>query len=154
MTLPIKQMLSQGLRPSQKLAHQRIGPLPVIRRVGVNAFELDLGKTVSKQAIPVFHVKYLSAAPEGPYRSAQEAFLPGPVYGDADSADAEYELQRIVDRRTRYKKYEYLVEYKGYPLARDYEWRPELELLETAPTMLKEFTELYDSEDSTSPVRD
>ena len=56
-------------------------------------------------------VKYLSAAPEGRYFSAQEAILPGPVYGDADSADAEYKLQRIVDRRTRYKKIEYLVEY-------------------------------------------
>ena len=30
------------------------------------------------------------------------------------------------------------------PLARDYDWRPESELLETAPVMLKEFTELYD----------
>ena len=46
--------------------------------------------------------------------------------------------------RIRYKKFEYLVEYKGYPLARDYDWRPEAELLETAPVMLKEFTELYD----------
>ena len=76
--------------------------------------------------------------------SAEEALLPGPVYGKADSADAEYELQRIVDRRFRYKNVEYLVEYKGYPLARDYDWRPESELLESAPVMLKEFTELYD----------
>ena len=101
--MPIKMMKSQGLRPSPKLAHQRIGPLSVIRRVGVNAFELDLGNTVSSQAIPVFQVKYLSGVPESPYVSAQEALLPGPVYGDADSSDTEYELQRIVDRRTRYK---------------------------------------------------
>ena len=58
---------------------------------------------------------------------------------------AEYELQRIVDLRTRYKKFEYLIEYKGYPVARDYEWRSECELKETAPTMLKEFTDLFDS---------
>ena len=72
---------------------------------------------------------FICLRPDGPYRSAQEALLPGPVYGDADSADAEYELQRIVDRWIRYKKFEYLVEYKGYPLVRDYEWRPQLELL-------------------------
>ena len=137
-------MIGQGLRPSQKLAHQRIGPLKVLRRVGANAFELDLGNSVSSQAIPVFHVKYLSAAPNGRYVSADQALLPGPVYGNADSADAEYELRRIVDRRTKYKKFEYFVEYKGYPLARDYEWRSELELTETAPAMLAEFTEMYD----------
>ena len=96
------------------------------------------------QTIPVFHVKFLSASPDGPYVSAAEALLHGPVYGKADSTDAEYELQRIVDRRFRYKFFEYLVEYKGYPLARDYDWRPESELLETAPVMLKEFTELYE----------
>eukprot|EP01048_Picozoa_sp_COSAG05_P004323 COSAG05_NODE_227_length_13407_cov_32.277953_12_plen_137_part_00 len=96
-TMPIKQMKSQGLRPSKKLAHQRIGPCKLVRRVGANAFELDLGNLVSSQTIPVFHVKYLSASPEGPYVSAQEALLPGPVYGEAGSA--EYELQRIVDRR-------------------------------------------------------
>ena len=143
-SMPIKQMIGQGLRPSQKLAHQRIGPLKVLRRVGANAFELDLGNSVSSQAIPVFHVKYLSAAPNGRYVSADQALLPGPVYGNADSADAEYELRRIVDRRTKYKKFEYFVEYKGYPLARDYEWRSELELTETAPAMLAEFTEMYD----------
>ena len=49
-----------------------------------------------------------------------------------------------IDRRTKYKKFEYMVEYKGYPLARDYEWRSELELTETAPSMLAEFTEMYD----------
>ena len=143
-SMSINLMKSQGLRPSKKLAHQRIGPCKVIRRVGSNAFELDLGNLVSSQTISAFHVKLLSASPDGPYVSAEEALLLGPVYGKADYADAEYELQRIVDRRLRYKKFEYLVEYKGYPLARDYDWRPESELLETAPVMLKEFTELYE----------
>ena len=54
-------------------------------------------------------------------------------------------MSRIVDRRIRYKKREYLVEYKGYPLAIDNEWRPEAELQETAPIMLKDFNDLYDS---------
>ena len=52
---------------------------------------------------------------------------------------------RIVDRRQRYKKFEYLVEYKGYPLAVDYEWRPEAELQSTAPRLLKDFINLYES---------
>ena len=76
--LPIKQMKSQGLRPSKKLAHQRMGPCKIVRRVGANAFELDLGNLVSSQTIPVFHVKYLSASPEGPYVSAQESTVACP----------------------------------------------------------------------------
>ena len=65
--------------------------------------------------------------------------------GEASTAEAEYELQRIIDRRMRYKKFEYLVEYKGYPLAVDYEWRPEAELQSTAPRLLKDFINLYES---------
>ena len=42
------------------------------------------------------------------------------------------------------KKFEYLVEYKGYPLHRDFEWRPQAELEECAGTMLKNFNELFD----------
>jgi hypothetical protein len=143
-SMPIKQMLAQGLRPSSKLAHQRFGPFKVLHRVGVNAFELDLGNAASKQTIPVFHVKYLTAAPTGPYKSPKEALQPGPVTGEAGTAEAEYELQRIIDRRMRYKKFEYLVEYKGYPLHRDFEWRPQAELEECAGTMLKNFNELFD----------
>ena len=42
------------------------------------------------------------------------------------------------------EKFEYLVEYKGYPLHRDFEWRPQAELEECAGTMLKNFNELFD----------
>ena len=142
-SMPHSMMLSQGLRPSSKLAHQHFGPFKIVRRSGVNAFELDLGAAVSKSAIPVFHVKYLTAAPEGPYVSGTEALLPSPVSGEG--AEEEWELLRIVDRRQRYKKFEYLVEYKGYPLAVDYEWRPEAELQSTAPRLLKDFINLYES---------
>ena len=75
--------------------------------------------------------------------SGTEALLPSPVSGEG--AEEEWELLRIVDRRQRYKKFEYLVEYKGYPLAVDYEWRPEAELQSTAPRLLKDFINLYES---------
>ena len=141
--MPYSQMLNQSLRPSSKLAHQHFGPFKIVRMCGVNAFELDLGAAVTKKTIPVFHVKYLTPAPVGPYVSGSEALSTKPVTGQG--TDTEWELCRIVDRRTRYKKHEYLVEYKGFPLTIDNEWRPEIELQETAPTMLKDFNELYDS---------
>lgn len=144
--MPYSQMLNQGLRPSSKLAHQHFGPFKIVRMHGANAFELDLGAAVTKKTIPVFHVKYLTPAPVGPYVSASEALTVKPVEGEG--AEAEWELCRIVDRRIRYKKREYLVEYKGYPLAIDNEWRPEAELQETAPIMLKDFNDLYDSRTS------
>ena len=58
-----------------QLALQRFGPFMVVEREGVNTFEFDLGAACSTNTIPVFHVKYLSAAPAGPYVSGSEALL-------------------------------------------------------------------------------
>ena len=62
--------------------------------------------------------------------------------------EEEWELEKILDKRKRRKDTEYLVQYKGFPLYRDMQWRPEAELTELAPGLLKDFqTELKKSED-------
>ena len=65
------------------------------------------------------------------------------MYGDNE----EWELEKIIDQRTRRIKTEHLVQFKGFPLYRDMQWRPEAELTELAPKLLKDFqTEFKKSE--------
>ena len=128
-----------------KSIHTVFGPFPIVKQHTANSFELDLGTSASKRVINVFHVKYLRHAPENdPYQqpNSQQVL---PVSGSGD--DEEWELENILDKRTRRLKTEYLVQFKGFPLYRDMQWRPEAELTELAPKLLKDFqTEFKKSE--------
>ena len=92
--------------------------------------------------IDVFHVKYLKAASCGPYPNPVK-LLPAPV-NEEEEEEPEWELERILDRRSRARKFQYLVQYKGYTLLSDCEWRPEAELRELAPDLLEEFQQAYE----------
>jgi hypothetical protein len=52
-------------RPSKKLAHRRLGPFPVERRIGTNAYRLTLPLSM-KLLHPVFNVIKLTPAPTDP----------------------------------------------------------------------------------------
>ena len=54
---------------------------------------------------------------------------------EEEEEEPEWELERILDRRSRARKFQYLVQYKGYTLLSDCEWRPEAELRELAPDL-------------------
>ena len=60
--------------------------------------------------------------------------------------EPEYEIDRILDRKRCRGKFEYLVQYKGYPLLKDCQWRPHDELSVTAPIILEEFTAQFSKE--------
>ena len=49
-------------RPSKKLSHRRLGPFPVERHVGMNAYRLTLPPSM-KHLHPVFNVVKLTPAP-------------------------------------------------------------------------------------------
>ena len=105
----------------------------MIEQVSPNAFRLDLGDAVSSRTISVFHVKYLRPARDGPYGSPG-MLQPLPVF-EEDGQD-HWEVAGILDRKRHYGKNKYLVQYKGYPLLDDCEWRPEQELKDFAPQIL------------------
>ena len=141
--MPAAQLKQHGLRPSRKLNATCFGPFDVIERVSANAFKLDLGVSVSSKTIDVFHVKYLRPTIDGPYRPSV-TLQPLPVTEDDD--EPEYEIDRILDRKRCRGKFEYLVQYKGYPLLKDCQWRPHDELSVTAPIILEEFTAQFSKE--------
>ena len=144
-SMPAAQLKQHGLRPSRKLNATCFGPFPIVARVSANSFQLDLGTAVSSKTIDVFHVKYLRPSTDGPYKSP-DTLQPLPVY--EDDGEPEWEISGILDRRRYRGKNEYLVQYVGYPLLEDCEWRPHDELEITAPKILAEFEKSYSKKPS------
>src|SRR5215204_4331798 len=113
-------LASQATRPSKKLQHQFIGPYRVIQKVSPVAYKLDLPDTLKIH--PVFHVSVLR-----PYQSPDSVNhrpIPSPPPDPITINDAdEFEVDKILDHRTRYNCQEYLVKWVGYP-DHDASWEP------------------------------
>jgi len=92
-------------RPSKKLDYMRAGPYMVSKIINQNAYKLDLPKTMRNHNI--FQVSQLdryTLPVIGPPPSA-----PLPTILD-ESGEAEWEVDRIVDYKRRYRKLHYLVQ--------------------------------------------
>ena len=60
----------QMTRPSQKLAHKRLRPFTIVRKVGNSAYRLHLPPSMSRLH-PVFNIVKLTPAPEDPIQGRQ-----------------------------------------------------------------------------------
>jgi hypothetical protein len=82
-------------RPSKKLDWKRLGPFPIMKRIGVQAYQLCLPS--SMKIHDVFHVSLLE-----PYRPSEIPGrvppLPPPILL-ASSDEPEYEVEEILDSR-------------------------------------------------------
>jgi transposase InsO family protein len=97
-------------RPSQKLAHRRWGPYKVERKIGPASYRLALPPPL-RRLHPVFPVIKLSLAAPDP--------IPGrrsdpPPPATLIEGHEEFEVERILDSRYRWRRLEYLVKWKGY----------------------------------------
>jgi transposase InsO family protein len=113
-------LASQATRPSKKLQHRFIGPYRVIQKISPVAYKLELPDTLKIH--PVFHVSILR-----PYLSPdtvehRPATLPPPEPITINDAE-EFEVDKILDHRTRHNRQEYLVKWVGYP-DHDASWEP------------------------------
>ena len=147
--MPAEQLAQHGLRPSAKLAHRLFGPFTIVKRVSANSFELELPTSaVNSRTISVFHVKFLEGCPKHHRYASPSALEVIPITGEGE--DALWEISEIMDRRIRRGKHEFLCRYKGYPLLKDCQWRPENELEELARDMLAEFKVVYSERTASS----
>ena len=82
-------------RPSQKLSHQRLGPFPVVRKVGNGAYHLCLPPSMSQLHL-VFNVIKLTLALDDPVpgRCLRPPPLPEIVNGKK-----EFIVEEILDSR-------------------------------------------------------
>jgi transposase InsO family protein len=97
-------------RPSPKLAHRYLGPYPIERRVGHDSYRLRLPNSL-RRIHPVFSIVKLFPAPGDPFPGRRAPPPPDPILVDDAT---EYEVEKILDSRLRYRRIEYLVKWKGY----------------------------------------
>ncbi len=96
------------------------GPFKIVERIGKVAYRLELPP--KSNAHDVFHVVALRK-----YDKAKDGRIiptPDPVIVDGE---LEYEIEEILDERTRRRRTEYLVKWKGFPL-HEATWEPRTNL--------------------------
>ena len=108
-------------RPSKKLDHRFAGPFRVLDLIGKQAYRLDIPKSW-KRVHPVFHVSLLE-----PYHSRPEAGQPTVPEPVLLSDGEEWEVEKILDERTRKGKKQYLVRWLGFGPMED-SWQSEVDI--------------------------
>ena len=124
-------------RPSKKLDWKRLGPFSITKRIGTQAYELSLPK--SMKIHPVFHVSLLEPYKASPIPDRTQP-PPPPVIVDSDR---EFEVEQILDSKFTRNHLYYLVKWKGYSIS-DNSWEP-AQFLKNAPELVKSFHDRYPS---------
>jgi hypothetical protein len=97
-------------RPSAKLAHRNLGPYMIEKKVGAASYRLQLPPTL-RRLWPVFPIVKLTPAPPDPIPGRRRIDPPPPTLVDGQE---EYEVEKILNSRLRWRRLEYLVKWKGY----------------------------------------
>ena len=106
-------------QPSRKLSHQRLGPFPVIRKVGNGAYRLCLPPSMS-QLHPVFNVVKLTLAPDDPVPGWR---LHPPPLPEIIDGEKEFIMEERLDSRVINWKLHYLIKWEGYGIEHN-SWEP------------------------------
>ena len=118
-------------RPTQKLDYKRLGPFPILEKVGTRSFRLQLPKTMKIH--PVFHVDLLEKFRPDPIPGRTPRPLP-PVIVDGEE---EFVVESILDSRLFKGKLQYFVHWKDYPVS-DRTWEP-AQNVANAPDLVTQF---------------
>jgi hypothetical protein len=119
-------------RPSRKLSHRRLGPFPVVRKVGNNAYELRLPPSMSRKH-PVFNVINLTPAPDDPIAGRR---APPPPLPEIIDGEEEWVVEEILDSKVMNRKLRYLVKWKDFGVEHN-TWEPWDNI--HAPDLIAEF---------------
>jgi hypothetical protein len=127
-------------RPSLKLDHRRLGPYPIVRKIGSSAYLLRLPSYLSRLH-PVFNVSLLEPYIDPSDFHTHSAPLPFTLADDPAN-----DIKTILDCRKTGHRYEYLVRWKSLPESDD-SWLP----LSDIPTSFNELIERYHRRHPRSP---
>jgi hypothetical protein len=126
--------------PSLKLDHRRLGPYPIVRKIGSSAYLLRLPSYLSRLH-PVFNVSLLK-----PYTDPSEFHTHTSPLPFTLADNPVNDIKAILDCRKIGHRYEYLVRWKSLPESDD-SWLP----LSDIPTSLNELLERYHRRHPRSP---
>jgi len=121
-------------RPSKKLDDRWFGPFPVQKVISRNAYRLKLDRNF-RRVYPVFHVSLLRRWTPDLIAERPKPTRPPPEL--MSDGQLEYEVEAILDSRTRYRKLQYLVKWKGYG-PEENSWLPSDNLIH-APKLVSKF---------------
>jgi hypothetical protein len=106
-------------RPTKKLDHKWIGPFEITKVVSPAAVKLRL--TARQKGIhPVVSVSNVRPHSPDTIPERPQDPQPGPEIIDGEE---EYEVEKILDSRRRYRRLQYLVKFHGWPNSAN-EWLP------------------------------
>jgi len=132
-------------RPSKKLDWKRLGPFPVLKRVGLQSYRLQLPH--SMKVHPVFHVVFLEPYHENPFPGRVQP-PPPPIVVDGEE---EWEVEEVLDSKLIHKRLHYLVKWKGYDPSEN-SWQPASDLT-NSPNLIQEFHLRYPQKPSPNSPR-
>jgi len=125
-------------RWTEKLTERFVGPYKVKRVISTNAVELELPKTIKIH--PVVNVSRIRRYKEQVQGQKKQPALPVIIEGEE-----EYEVEKIINKRKRYGKWEYLVRWKGYTAEED-SWKKGTNL-KNAKEAVEEYEKEYRKEE-------
>ena len=106
-------------RPSRKLSHRRLGPFPLVKKVGNSMYRLHLPPSMSRLH-PVFNVIKLTLAPEDPIPGQRPR--PPPLL-EIINREKEFIVEKILDSQIINWKLHYLIKWEGYGIEHN-SWEP------------------------------
>jgi hypothetical protein len=101
------------------LQDEWLGPFPVISQDGLNV-KLSLPPSLSR-VHPEFHVEKLTPSKPNDASQFPGREIPERPTGTITEQGTEFEIEKILDHRTRQGKKQYLVKFRGHPF-QDAEW--------------------------------
>jgi len=126
-------------QPSKKLSAKRLGPFPIIQKVGKSAYKLEIPSTW-KSIHPVINKSYLTSYVT-PIFEQQLQRSDNRVANPIDQTHIQ-EVEEILDSRWRGDKLQYLIKWKGQPLE-ERTWEDRTKVIKGAPRLCKEFHQKY-----------
>ena len=106
-------------RPSKKLDWKRLGPFKIAKRIGLQAYKLDLPPTM-RHIHDTFHVSLLDPVKTTTLNPRHPPPPPALYVKD----DYEYfEIENILDSKREGRRLYYLIKWKGYPDSEN-SWEP------------------------------
>jgi RNase H-like domain found in reverse transcriptase/Reverse transcriptase (RNA-dependent DNA polymerase)/Integrase zinc binding domain/Chromo (CHRromatin Organisation MOdifier) domain len=99
----------KSLRSSQKLDHLKFGPFSISKKLKFDNYELKLPPRMKIH--PIFHISVLE-----PTKNKETS-------EDVEAYEIEFEVEKVLNQRTRKGITEYLIQWKGYE-PEDNSWEP------------------------------